>query len=376
MVVAADEDSIEACADKLRAAGVDVRAVQVDLRKPEDVDRLYRTATGDGRPLAAAALNAGSGRVGPFIDGDLDDDLGIVDLNVRSTVQLAKLVLVDMARQGSGKVLFTSSIVAGMPGWNQSMYNASKSFVQSFAEALHDEMRDYRGDGHIIDAGPDRHELLSPGRHVGHPAGADAERRPGSCRTTGLRRADEWRPQGARCLTVLQGHGNDELVASRLGEVGGEPVDRHPHGTLLKGSRMVQPAAIDSSLTVERDIAATRQQVWNVIADGWTYSQWVVGNTRMRAVDPRWPAPGAVIHHTIGIWPVVLDDETEVESSTPLEELVLLAKGRPFGGARITLRLSDSGAGCRVEMAEVPVGGPLNWVPRRLALGRGLSQES
>ena len=96
----------------------------------------------------------------------------------------------------------------------------------------------------------------------------------------------------------------------------------------------------------------------------------VVGNTRMRAVDPRWPALGALIHHTIGIWPVVLDDETAVESSTPLEELVLLAKGRPFGGARITLRLSDSGAGCRVEMAEVPVGGPLNWVPRRPALPR------
>jgi hypothetical protein len=131
---------------------------------------------------------------------------------------------------------------------------------------------------------------------------------------------------------------------------------------------MMQTADIDSELSVEREIAATRQQVWNVIADGWTYSQWVVGNARMRAVDPRWPAPGSLIHHTIGIWPVVLDDETEVESSTPSEELVLLAKGRPFGGARITLRLSDSGAGCRIEMAEVPVGGPLNWVPRRLAL--------
>jgi hypothetical protein len=131
---------------------------------------------------------------------------------------------------------------------------------------------------------------------------------------------------------------------------------------------MVQTAAIDSSLSVERDVDATRQQVWNVIADGWTYSQWVVGNARMRAVDPRWPAPGSLIHHTIGIWPVVLDDETEVESSTLFEELVLLAKGRPFGGARITLRLSDRGAGCHIEMAEVPVGGPLNWVPRRLAL--------
>jgi uncharacterized protein len=144
LVVAADEDSIEASADKLRGAiaGTEVRAVRVDLRKPEDVVRLYTTAVDGGRTLAAVALNAGSGRAGPFIEGDLDDDLGIIDLNVRSTVQLARLVLTDMARRGSGKVLFTSSIVAGMPGWNQSMYNASKSFVQSFAEALHDEMRD------------------------------------------------------------------------------------------------------------------------------------------------------------------------------------------------------------------------------------------
>jgi hypothetical protein len=131
---------------------------------------------------------------------------------------------------------------------------------------------------------------------------------------------------------------------------------------------MARSAAVDSSLTVERLIAATRQQVWNVIADGWTYSQWVVGNTRMRAVDPSWPAPGATIHHTIGIWPVVLNDETKVESSIPTEEIVLLAKGRPFGKARITLRLRDADGGCCVEMAELPVGGPLNLVPRRLAL--------
>ncbi len=131
---------------------------------------------------------------------------------------------------------------------------------------------------------------------------------------------------------------------------------------------MTPRATLESSLTVKRDIAATRQQVWNVVADGWTYSQWVVGNTRMRAVDPSWPAPGATIHHTIGIWPVVLNDETQVESSTPPEELVLLAKSRPFGAARITLRLRDTEEGCCVEMVEVPVGGPLNLVPRRLAL--------
>lgn len=129
------------------------------------------------------------------------------------------------------------------------------------------------------------------------------------------------------------------------------------------------PDEADSSLTVERETSATREQVWAVIADGWTYAQWVVGNSRMRAVDPDWPSVGATIHHSIGVWPLLLDDETVVEDCQPLEQLVLLAKGRPFGKARITLRLFDvQGGGCRIEMAEVPVGAPMGWVPERLAL--------
>lgn len=132
---------------------------------------------------------------------------------------------------------------------------------------------------------------------------------------------------------------------------------------------MAHPEEVDSSLTVKRDTKATRKQVWDVIADGWTYSQWVVGNSRMRAVDPEWPNPGSTIEHSIGVWPMVLDDKTVVEESVPLERLVLLAKGRPFGKARITLRLSDiEGGGCRIEMSEVPVGAPLGWVPKRVAL--------
>jgi short-subunit dehydrogenase len=141
LVVAADDDAIQASADKLGATGAGVRAVQVDLRKPDDVELLYRTAT-DGRRLDAAVLNAGIGRAGPFVEGDLNSDLSIVDLNVRSTVHLAKLVLSDMASRGEGKVLFTSSVASTMPGSLQTVYNASKSFVQSLSEALHDELRD------------------------------------------------------------------------------------------------------------------------------------------------------------------------------------------------------------------------------------------
>jgi hypothetical protein len=110
-------------------------------------------------------------------------------------------------------------------------------------------------------------------------------------------------------------------------------------------------------------VPASRQQVWGVLADGWTYSQWVVGNSRMRAVDPNWPAPGSKIEHSIGVWPAVVNDETVAEECVPQERLVLLAKTGPFGAARVTLRLSDIPDGCRVEMDEVAVRAPMKWVP-------------
>lgn len=142
VVVAADGEGVHGVAEAVSDSGVDIQPVQVDLRDPDGVERLYRVATSDGRALDAAALNAGTARAGPFVTGPLDDDLGVVDLNVRSTVHLAKLVLADMAARGSGRVLITSSIVAAMPGSQNSMYNASKSFLQSFATAVHDELRD------------------------------------------------------------------------------------------------------------------------------------------------------------------------------------------------------------------------------------------
>ena len=132
---------------------------------------------------------------------------------------------------------------------------------------------------------------------------------------------------------------------------------------------MENPDGVDSPLTVKRDTRAGREQVWAVMADGWTYSQWVVGNSRMRAVDPNWPHVGSTISHSVGVWPLLLDDLTEVEECLPLQQLVLLAKGRPFGKARITLRLFDiDGGGTRIEMSEVPVGAPMGWVPTKVAL--------
>jgi uncharacterized protein len=144
LVVAAEDDHIHSVADGITASGADAKAVQVDLATEDGVAELYRRIE---RPVDALVLNAGIGAGGAFVSSDtrqtdLRDELRLIDLNVYSTVHLAKLLLPDMVERGRGRVLFTSSIASTMPGPFQAVYNASKSFVQSFALALRNELKD------------------------------------------------------------------------------------------------------------------------------------------------------------------------------------------------------------------------------------------
>src|ERR1044071_6771181 len=147
LVIAAEDAELDRAATELRAEGATVEALQVDLANDGGVDELYARIKATGRPVAAIALNAGIGAGGAFAGPnekrtDLAQELQIVDLNVRSTVHLAKHVITDMVANGEGRVLFTSSIASTMPGSFQAVYNASKSFVQSFALALREELKD------------------------------------------------------------------------------------------------------------------------------------------------------------------------------------------------------------------------------------------
>jgi short-subunit dehydrogenase len=79
---------------------------------------------------------------------------------VRSTVHLAKLVIGDMVGRDEGRLLFTSSIAATMPGPFQAVYNASKSFVQSFALALRNELKDTNVTVTLLMPGPTETEFF------------------------------------------------------------------------------------------------------------------------------------------------------------------------------------------------------------------------
>ena len=115
-----------------------------------------------------------------------------------------------------------------------------------------------------------------------------------------------------------------------------------------------------------KTIEATPDQIWGVLSDGWLYPLWVVGATRMREVDDHWPQPGAKLHHSAGVWPLAIDDTTEVLEATPGTRLKLRARGWPAGAAEVEISLTPQGAGTLVELREDAVSGPGRLVPAPL----------
>ena len=110
--------------------------------------------------------------------------------------------------------------------------------------------------------------------------------------------------------------------------------------------------------TVSRDVRASAGDVWAVLANGWFYASWVVGASRIRAVDAAWPAPGSVIHHSFGVWPAVIDDVTRVRAAKPEEQLELRSRGWPLGEADVRIELHPTGQEVRVVLHEEPAEGP------------------
>lgn len=143
VVTATQRPGLEETAAELRTAGADVVIVEADLTQYDGVEQLYAAVKATGRPLAAAALNAGVGLGGYFVGGtDLARELEMIQLNVVSQVHLTKRLLPDMVANKSGRLLYTASISGTMPTPYETVYGATKAFLISFAEAVKSEIKD------------------------------------------------------------------------------------------------------------------------------------------------------------------------------------------------------------------------------------------
>lgn len=107
-----------------------------------------------------------------------------------------------------------------------------------------------------------------------------------------------------------------------------------------------------------RKLQCSPAAVFRVIGDGWLYPGWVVGASRMREVDASWPQPGSRLHHSVGVWPALLDDTTTCTEWDPPHRAVLTARGWPLGEARVTIDVKPQGDGCLVRLQEEAVSGP------------------
>ncbi|RYZ58609.1 MAG: SRPBCC family protein, partial [Proteobacteria bacterium] len=122
--------------------------------------------------------------------------------------------------------------------------------------------------------------------------------------------------------------------------------------------------------TNTRLVETTPERVWEVLSDGWLYPLWVVGASRMRDVDSHWPQVGAKLHHSVGVWPALIDDSTSVIEADPGRRIKLHARGWPAGAAEVVITLSPQGAGTLVTIEEEPVSGPATLIPQPV---RGMS---
>jgi hypothetical protein len=127
-----------------------------------------------------------------------------------------------------------------------------------------------------------------------------------------------------------------------------------------------------STSRVRRTLSTTPERVWDVLADGWLYPLWVVGAARVRDVDTTWPAVGSRIHHSVGLWPALINDHTEVLEQDPGSMLHLRASAWPLGAAEVRIRLTRASEHTEVELHEGPVSGPGLLVPRPI-LGPALT---
>lgn len=125
---------------------------------------------------------------------------------------------------------------------------------------------------------------------------------------------------------------------------------------MIGNSTVLRPAV--------RAIDAPADAVWKLLADGWSYASWVVGSARIRDVDADWPAVDSRLHHSVGVWPLMLHDHTDVVACTPPRELVLAPRAWPWGRAVLRITIEERDGRSVVTMTEDFTSGPARALPR------------
>jgi uncharacterized protein len=142
ILVARDVADLTITRNELLESGVDVQIISKDLFDKQSPFDLYNEICEKGYDVEILVNNAGQGQYGEFSETQIHRELAIIQLNISSLVVLTKLFLQDMLKKGRGRILNLSSVTSKAPGPFNSVYHGTKAFVQSFTQAIAEEVKD------------------------------------------------------------------------------------------------------------------------------------------------------------------------------------------------------------------------------------------
>jgi hypothetical protein len=142
ILVARSTAALETLAAELRKQHqVEAHVVTADLAQADAAQKIFAELQGRGTVVDVLVNNAGFGLHGGFAELPLHRQLEIIQVNVAALVELTGLFLPGMLQRNRGGILNVGSVAGFLPGPNMAVYFASKAFVLSFSEALHEELR-------------------------------------------------------------------------------------------------------------------------------------------------------------------------------------------------------------------------------------------
>jgi short-subunit dehydrogenase len=208
LLVAADTPLVDASA-ALQGLGVEVRPVEADLATAAGVDQLL-DATG-GRPIDVLVANAGHGLGRAFLDQEPREWRHVIDTNVTGTLLLIQQVARDMVARGEGRILITGSIAGHIAGTFQAVYNGSKAFIDSFSDALGNELKETGVTVTCLKPGATDTEFFARADMLDTKVGQDSKDDPADVARTG------WEAMKAGKRSVVHGMMNKlEVAAAKL----------------------------------------------------------------------------------------------------------------------------------------------------------------
>ena len=141
VLVARREDRLKELAERLESEhGVKVHVLPKDLSEPKAPDEIFAQLKKEKIQVDVLVNNAGFGVKGIIPEIDLDQQLDMVQVNVKALTHLTRLFLPGMIDRGYGGVLNVGSLAAFQPGPNLAVYFATKAYVLSYTEALAEEI--------------------------------------------------------------------------------------------------------------------------------------------------------------------------------------------------------------------------------------------